>query len=261
MNIVLLLNGSLGIKILEYVSGLTDHKVVSIFLNSDKKRSPDYMDEVKRVIKVKNLKPVIVSWVEDQSQIENDQIYLNFPTIGVSALFGHVLPEEFIAKFSGGILNLHPSLLPIGRGADPIPWSIIDKNVQGISIHLINQGLDTGDIAFQKEISSAINMNAGDIYDLAIAELYTEFTRCFPKWVNGEMKHYPQEGEVVSSHISSQLNQMRIFQEDEIGTFGDFVRRLQATTFSNAKLPGFKDNMGNIWDVTFRLSNQQRNKP
>ena len=63
MNIVLFLNGSLGIKILEYVSGLTDHKVVSIFLNSDKKRSPDYMDEVKRVIKVKNLKPVIVSWV------------------------------------------------------------------------------------------------------------------------------------------------------------------------------------------------------
>ena len=63
MNIVLFLNGSLGIKILEYVSGLTDHKVVSIFLDSDKKRSPDYMDEVKRVIKVKNLKPVIVSWV------------------------------------------------------------------------------------------------------------------------------------------------------------------------------------------------------
>ncbi len=261
MNIVLFLNGSLGIKILEYVSGLTDHKVISIFLNSDKKRSPDYMDEVKRVIKGKNLQPLIISWVEDQSQIENNQIDLNPPTIGVSALFGHVLPEEFIARFSGGILNLHPSLLPIGRGADPIPWSIIDKNVQGISIHLINLGLDTGDLVFQKEISSAINMNAGDVYDTAMVELYTEFVRCFPKWVNGEMTPYPQEGAVVSSHKSSELNQMRIFQEDEIGTFGDFVRRLQATTFSNAKLPRFKDNMGNIWDVTFSIANPQRNKP
>ena len=102
-------------------------------------------------------------------------------------------------------------------------------------------------------------MNAGCIYDNAITELFTEFSRILPKWLNGELVPHAQSGVHVSSHKSSEFGSISIFNESEIGTFGDFVRRLQATTFSDGRRPMFTDDMGKIWEITFSLSNPHRN--
>jgi methionyl-tRNA formyltransferase len=48
--------------------------------------------------------------------------------------------------------NLHTSLLPFNRGSHPILWSILESTPLGITIHEIDQGLDTGPIIFQREI-------------------------------------------------------------------------------------------------------------
>lgn len=254
MNIVLFINGNLGLRILNYVTDLKGHEVDSIFVNSNEKRSPDFLEDVVSLLEDKNLDIPVLSWGEVLTKRATYKSKLDHPTLGVSALFGHVLPSELIASFSGGIFNLHPSLLPYGRGADPIPWSIIDRQPQGISIHLIDRTLDTGDLVFQKEIMSRIDMNAGEIYDLATSELFKAFSIHFPKWVSGEIESYPQGATSASFHRSSELNLMRVIDEDELGTFGDFVRRLQATTFSNGMRPCFKDNEGNIWNIDFKIS-------
>jgi methionyl-tRNA formyltransferase len=259
VNIVLFINGSLGLKVLDHVTGLKNHKLVSVFVNSDDKRTSDYIVEVRSLLSKKSLQPLISSWDGEHSQFEKLGIDFKLPTFGVSALFGHAIPEEMIQKFSPGIINLHPSLLPIGRGADPIPWSIVNCQKQGISLHLINQGLDTGDIVFQKEISTTIDMNAGHIYDKAVAELFAEFSRILPKWLNGEVMTYPQSGVNISSHRSSEFGSISIINESEIGTFGDFVRRLQAATFTDGRRPTFKDDVGKIWEVTFSISDLHRN--
>ena len=254
MNLVLFINGQLGLKILNYLSQHKQHTINTIFLNSDAKRPSNYIAEIESLIKEKNLRPSIVRWDSEAFQIENFGVDLEQPIFGVSALFGHILPEEMIGKFSGGILNLHPSLLPVGRGADPIPWSIIERQPQGITLHLISKQLDSGDIVFQREISTTLDMSAGDIYEIATTELFNEFSRCFLKWVNGEIILSPQGSVNVSQHQSSELASLQIIKEDEGGTFGEFVRRLQATTFSNGRRPLFKDNMGKIWEVTFSIS-------
>src|SRR5689334_6750900 len=46
------------------------------------------------------------------------------PTHGISVLFGHILKSPVLSLFSHGIANLHPSLLPHGRGAHPNAWAI-----------------------------------------------------------------------------------------------------------------------------------------
>lgn len=49
-------------------------------------------------------------------------------------------------------LNLHTSLLPFNRGSHPILWSVLEGTPLGVTIHQIDQGLDTGPIVFQREI-------------------------------------------------------------------------------------------------------------
>ena len=50
------------------------------------------------------------------------------------------------------IVNIHPSLLPIGRGSWPMALSILRRDKKsGVTIHKIAEGFDTGDILLQKE--------------------------------------------------------------------------------------------------------------
>ncbi len=51
-----------------------------------------------------------------------------------------------------GILNSHPGLLPKYRGVDVIPWAILNDDEIGVSVHFINEGVDTGAICRKKII-------------------------------------------------------------------------------------------------------------
>ncbi len=54
------------------------------------------------------------------------------------------------------IVNIHPSLLPMGRGSWPMPISILRREkVSGVTVHKIAEGFDTGDILIQESFSLA----------------------------------------------------------------------------------------------------------
>jgi methionyl-tRNA formyltransferase len=255
MNLVLFINGNLGLKVLNHLVNNQDHKVIAVVLNSEKKRSIGYLDEVNIVLKNEGYISQVVLWNGSKLQLRKLYKFLNAPTYGVSALFGHVLPKELTGKFTGGILNLHPSLLPIGRGANPVSWSIIDGQPQGISLHLIDQQLDAGDLIFQKEIDASGKTTAGEVYEYAMLELFTAFQVNFPKWIAGELTPYPQSALGVTFHKSSELDALRMIKEEDFGSFGDFIRRIQACTFSNGRVPQFEDNEGKIWEVELKMMN------
>jgi methionyl-tRNA formyltransferase len=49
-----------------------------------------------------------------------------------------------------GVLNPHPGLLPDYRGVDVIPWAIYNGDPVGVTIHFVDQGIDTGDVVAQR---------------------------------------------------------------------------------------------------------------
>ena len=65
--------------------------------------------------------------------------------------YRHLLNKQFRDKFKNKIINLHPSYLPFGRGCYPNFWSFVDDTPKGVSLHFINEGIDTGDILFQRK--------------------------------------------------------------------------------------------------------------
>ena len=87
--------------------------------------------------------------------IHNEKIYLdNVDDSHLIVSFGyrHILGSGFINKCGCPIVNLHISYLPFNRGAHPNFWSFYDGTQSGVSIHLIDEGIDTGPILFQKKI-------------------------------------------------------------------------------------------------------------
>ena len=91
--------------------------------------------------------------VSDFSSIEfiNSLSKLSIELI-VVCHFQKILKKELIALPSLGCINLHPSLLPKYRGMAPQHWPIINGEIEtGITVHFIDEGVDTGDIILQKK--------------------------------------------------------------------------------------------------------------
>lgn len=51
-----------------------------------------------------------------------------------------------------GVLNAHPGLLPKYRGVDVIPWAILNGDPVGVTIHFVDEGVDTGGIIVRRKI-------------------------------------------------------------------------------------------------------------
>ena len=64
-----------------------------------------------------------------------------------------ILSKNFIKKFNGKILNVHPSLLPKYKGLNTHQRVIKNKEkFSGCTIHLVNSKLDSGKIILQKKV-------------------------------------------------------------------------------------------------------------
>ncbi|MGB1625176.1 MAG: phosphoribosylglycinamide formyltransferase, partial [Candidatus Puniceispirillaceae bacterium] len=64
-----------------------------------------------------------------------------------------VLSAEFIARFSGRILNIHPSLLPAYKGLDTHKRALADnQSHHGVSVHLVTPELDDGAVIAQMQL-------------------------------------------------------------------------------------------------------------
>lgn len=82
--------------------------------------------------------------------------YLNEQEIEFIVLAGYMrlIGNTLLLPYLNRIVNLHPSLLPEYAGKDSIQRAF-DENrpYSGITIHFIDQGMDTGPIIFQKEVT------------------------------------------------------------------------------------------------------------
>jgi len=83
-----------------------------------------------------------------------DVDYLNLNRIDMIVSFGyrHIIKQNVLEKFPGRVVNLHISYLPWNRGADPNLWSFLEETPKGVTIHHIDEGIDTGDIIAQEII-------------------------------------------------------------------------------------------------------------
>jgi methionyl-tRNA formyltransferase len=89
---------------------------------------------------------------------------LRYPSCGIEAIehispdwslflsWKYLMPDQILRSAQQGAINLHYSLLPKYRGVYPVNWALIDGCQEtGITFHLVNLGIDSGDIVIQRK--------------------------------------------------------------------------------------------------------------
>jgi methionyl-tRNA formyltransferase len=90
---------------------------------------------------------------------------------GVLSSYGMIIPADIIALFSPGIINIHPSLLPLLRGPSPIETAILSgDHVSGISIMKLTQRMDAGPLYVQQEIGLTGTETSAELYESMAAQ-------------------------------------------------------------------------------------------
>ncbi len=75
------------------------------------------------------------------------------PDYVVLAGYMRLLSAEFVAKYRGRILNIHPSLLPSFPGVDAQAQAVAARaKKSGCTVHFVDEGLDSGPIILQREV-------------------------------------------------------------------------------------------------------------
>ena len=73
------------------------------------------------------------------------------PDVILSLGYRYKVDDNIINYPLYGSFNLHKSLLPLNRGANPVFWIILNKSIAGISIHKMSNKIDQGPICEQKK--------------------------------------------------------------------------------------------------------------
>lgn len=95
----------------------------------------------------------------------------------ILASFGVIIKKDLLDLFenTGGIINIHPSLLPKYRGPSPIESAILnDEQNFGVSIMKLGEKMDAGPVYYQTEINGA---------NLSKAELYEKLATLGAEWL------------------------------------------------------------------------------
>lgn len=137
------------------------------------------------------------------------QLQLLKPKLIISYNYRHIIKKDVIEYMNGRIINLHISLLPWNKGASPNIWSFFENTPKGVTIHQVDEGLDTGYIIYQKEcFFDILNETFASTYQKLQKEIMKLFQENWNDIYNGTYKATPQVGE-GTYHTIKDLQRLR----------------------------------------------------
>jgi len=134
-------------------------------------------------------------------------------------------------KLGINVINTHPSYLPYNRGKYPYYWALVDGTPFGATIHRVDDGIDTGEILWQKRVQLDPTDTGQTAYHKA-AEAMVELLREHAEDI--ALGRFPvsikQDGDKANHHFAKELEAPPIQNKTEIA----FINDLRARTFDNS---------------------------
>jgi len=116
------------------------------------------------------------------------------PEVIVVAAFGLILPPPVLALPPRGCINVHASLLPKYRGAAPIAAAVLAGELEtGITLMLMDEGLDTGPVLAQARLPIAPDDTAGSLAEKLSRLGARLLSETLPRWLAGQVTPQPQD--------------------------------------------------------------------
>ena len=163
---------------------------------------------------------------------------LNLDMVVVAA-FGQILPEDIIEYPPLKCLNIHPSLLPKYRGAAPLNWQIIRGETRtGVTIMLMDEGMDSGDILMQEETPLGEGETYGDLHD-RLAQLGAALLiKTIEQMVDKTAKRVPQDAAAMTLAPRLKKETGKINWRDNASGIVNLIRGLSPSPAAYTLLEG-----------------------
>ena len=144
---------------------------------------------------------------------DRDILYNSEWDLFIVASYGKLLPKELLDLPHHGTLNVHPSLLPLYRGASPIRSSVLEDTIEavGVTIMLLDEGMDTGPIVAQARITPEEWPMRATLLEQILAHAGGEvLAETIPSWLKGEITPEPQDATLAtfSKKIEKEMGQL-----------------------------------------------------
>jgi len=116
------------------------------------------------------------------------------PDLMITYFYPQLISSEILAIPNLGTINFHPAILPDYRGAHVINWMILkgEKNA-GITLHYIDEGIDTGDIIHKETIPIEFEDTAFDLEKKVIEKSIQILPELLPSILSGKNKRLKQD--------------------------------------------------------------------
>ena len=116
------------------------------------------------------------------------------PEAMVVVAYGQILRPDVLNIPAGGVLNVHPSLLPRWRGPSPIPAAIVAGDQQtGVTIMLMDEAMDSGPVLSQTALAIADQDTTASL-SAKLSELGADqLAETLPRWLADEIDPVPQD--------------------------------------------------------------------
>jgi methionyl-tRNA formyltransferase len=117
-------------------------------------------------------------------------------SVGVVADFGLILPKQTLDTFPLGILNIHPSLLPLYRGPSPVQSTILNgERETGVTIIKLDKNVDHGSILGQIKEEVKTNDTSQTLYERLFKQSATLLSKVLIEYENSQANLVPQKHE------------------------------------------------------------------
>jgi len=171
------------------------YQVVAVYTQADKpagRGRPVVSSPVKKLALERQTPVVQPETLKSSDAVERLTSFQ--PELIVVAAFGFILPQEVLSLPRFSCLNVHPSLLPRHRGPSPVAGTILcGDELAGVSIMVMDAGLDTGPILAQKKVGISFMDTTGSLSS-KLADVGAKLLlEALPKWLGGELTPHTQD--------------------------------------------------------------------
>lgn len=181
--------------VLDALAAAPDLQVVAVYTQPDRPRGRGRTPEMPPVkqhalsLGLPVLQPPSLRPARVQAELAALQ-----PEVIVVAAYGLLLPPAVLGTPAHGCLNLHPSLLPRHRGPSPVVTAILEGDtVTGITLMLLDEGMDTGPVIAQREHSITPTDTAESLTGALFRRGAALLLETLPDWVAGRITPRAQD--------------------------------------------------------------------
>lgn len=174
---------------------------------------------------------------------------------GILAWWPNILKGKILNITKRGWLNFHPSFLPFNRGKHPNFWCLVDETICGVSLHFIDEGIDSGNIVAQKKLNTSWEDTGKTIYEKSCDLIIELFKETFQKLKSNQLIQTKQNTNEGTFHKSIELDLISEIKLEENYKARKLMNILRARTFSPHPSAYFYDN-GKKYSVKIMITEE-----